>query len=130
MPGLSADGSTVTLRLLPPSAIVPLAGAALSQLPVLDACAEGGPPTLPFERDEVDRIAEACGRVEDDNLHKRARTRARLPRRHPANPDVGGRAHAVDQLRAMMLDVADINELVLQLGHAIPTEATLRAVKI
>ncbi len=109
---------------------MPLAGAALSQFPVLDACAEGGLRLHPFERDEIDRIAEACGRVEDDNLHKRARTRARLPRGHPANPDVGGRANAVDQLRAMMLDVADINELVLQLGHAIPTEATLGAVKI
>ena len=30
----------------------------------------------------------------------------------------------------MMLDVADIDELVLQLGHAIPTEATLGAVEI
>jgi len=46
------------------------------------------------------------------------------------NPDVGGRADPVDQLRSMMLDVADIDQLVLQLGHAIPTEATLGAVKI
>ena len=53
-----------------------------------------------------------------------------LARGYPANPDVGGRADAVDQLRAMMLDVADIDELVLQLGHAIPTEATLGAVEI
>src|SRR6516165_6580164 len=30
----------------------------------------------------------------------------------------------------MMLDVADIDELVLQLGHVIPTEATLGAVEI
>ena len=30
----------------------------------------------------------------------------------------------------MMLDVADIDELVLQLGHLIPTEATLGAVEI
>src|SRR5215469_2467677 len=53
-----------------------------------------------------------------------------LARRYPANPDVGGRADAVDQLRSMMLDVADIDELVLKLGHAIPTEATLGAVEI
>src|SRR5271163_4513805 len=49
---------------------------------------------------------------------------------HPANPDIGGRADAVDQLPGMMLDVADIDELVLQLGHAIPTEATFGAVGI
>src|SRR5271154_4206562 len=30
----------------------------------------------------------------------------------------------------MMLDMADIDELVLQLGHAIPTEATFGAVEI
>src|SRR5215467_11077270 len=53
-----------------------------------------------------------------------------LARGYPANPDVGGRADPVDQLRAMMLDVADIDELVLQLGHAIPTEATFGAVEI
>jgi len=39
---------------------------------------EETPPTLPFNRDEVDRILEACGRLEDDNpatverTHKRA----------------------------------------------------------
>ena len=53
-----------------------------------------------------------------------------LTRGHPANSDVGGRADAVDQLRGMMLDMADIDELVLQLGHAIPTEATFVAVEI
>src|SRR5271157_3267045 len=53
-----------------------------------------------------------------------------LARGHPANPHVSGRADAVDQLRAMMLDVADIDELVLQFGHAIPTEATLSAIEI
>src|SRR5579859_1804740 len=53
-----------------------------------------------------------------------------LARGHPANPDVGGRADAIDQLRGMMLDMADIDELVLQLGHAIPTEATFGAVEI
>ncbi len=54
----------------------------------------------------------------------------RLVRCHPANPDVGGRADAIDQLRGMMLDMADIDELVLQLGHAIPTEATFGSVEI
>src|SRR5262245_11850105 len=54
----------------------------------------------------------------------------RLARGYPGNPDVGGRADAIDQLRSVMLDVADINELVLQLGHLIPTEATLGAIEI
>src|SRR5689334_2080166 len=53
-----------------------------------------------------------------------------LARGYPVNPDVSGRADPVDQLRSMMLDVANIDELVLQLGHAIPTEATLGAVEI
>ena len=43
---------------------------------------------------------------------------------------MGGRADAIDQLRSVMLDVANIDELVLQLGHAIPTEATIGAVEI
>src|SRR5579871_4454121 len=30
----------------------------------------------------------------------------------------------------MVLDMADINELMLQLGHAVPTEATFGAVEI
>jgi len=38
---------------------------------------EDGPPTLPFTRDEVDRILEACGRLEDDNTHTVERTRCR-----------------------------------------------------
>jgi len=38
---------------------------------------EDGPPTLPFEPDEVDKILDACGRLEDDNPNTRERTRAR-----------------------------------------------------
>ena len=57
-------------------------------------------------------------------------TRVPLAGGHPGNPDIGGRADSVDQLATVMLDVADIDELVLQLGHAIPTEATLGAVEI
>jgi site-specific recombinase XerD len=38
---------------------------------------EDGPPTLPFGRDEVDKILEACGELEDDNPHTVERTRAR-----------------------------------------------------
>lgn len=36
-----------------------------------------GPPTLPFERAEVAKILDACGRLEDDNPHTMERTRAR-----------------------------------------------------
>jgi site-specific recombinase XerD len=38
---------------------------------------EDGPPTLPFGREEVDKILEACGNLEDDNPHTVERTRAR-----------------------------------------------------
>ncbi|MEK7752189.1 MAG: tyrosine-type recombinase/integrase, partial [Acidobacteriota bacterium] len=38
---------------------------------------EGGPPTLPFDRDEVDAILAACGKIEDDNPHTLGRTQAR-----------------------------------------------------
>ena len=43
---------------------------------------------------------------------------ARLPR----NPGAGGRADAADLLRGMMLDMADIDELVLQLGKTFPAK--------
>src|SRR5579862_4524764 len=61
--------------------------------------------------------------------HQAAPTRP-LAGAHPANPDAGGRADAVDQLRGMVLDVTDIDELMLQLGHAVPTEAALGTVEI
>ncbi|MGA9623968.1 MAG: tyrosine-type recombinase/integrase [Bryobacteraceae bacterium] len=38
---------------------------------------EDGPPTLPFGRDEVDKILEACGKLEDGNPQTVERTRAR-----------------------------------------------------
>ncbi|MGA2721419.1 MAG: tyrosine-type recombinase/integrase [Bryobacteraceae bacterium] len=38
---------------------------------------EDGPPTLPFEADEVEKILDACGKLEDDNPHTVGRTRAR-----------------------------------------------------
>jgi len=38
---------------------------------------EDGPPTLPFENDEVEAILGACDRLEDDNPGVRDRTRAR-----------------------------------------------------
>jgi integrase/recombinase XerD len=38
---------------------------------------EAGPPTLPFGRDEVDKILEACGKLEDGNPQTVERTRAR-----------------------------------------------------
>lgn len=41
----------------------------------LDPPAEDGPPTLPFTAAEVERILDACGRLENDNPHTRERTR-------------------------------------------------------
>jgi integrase/recombinase XerD len=38
---------------------------------------EDGPPTLPFEDEEVDKILAACGKLEDKNPNTLARTRAR-----------------------------------------------------
>jgi integrase/recombinase XerD len=38
---------------------------------------EDGPPTLPFDAGEVEKILDACGKLEDDNPHTRERTRAR-----------------------------------------------------
>src|SRR5215471_13174016 len=67
--------------------------------------------------------------VEHDSENCQTSTSALAPA-HPADSHVSGRADAVDQLRAMMLDVADIDELVLLLGQAIPTEATLSAIEI
>ena len=38
---------------------------------------EDGPPTLPFGRDEVEQILDACGKLEDGNPQTVERTRAR-----------------------------------------------------
>jgi len=49
---------------------------------------------------------------------------------HPFDAGVGRRAESVGQLRAMMLDVADTDELMLELGHLVPRESTLRTLEI
>lgn len=49
---------------------------------------------------------------------------------HPLDADVGGGAEPVGQLRAVMLDVPDIDQLMFELGHAVPLEPAHRAVEI
>src|SRR4026208_830418 len=48
----------------------------------------------------------------------------------PPYADVRRGTQAIRELRAVMLDVTDVHQLMLQLRHAVPTETTLRAVEI
>src|SRR4026207_1528637 len=48
----------------------------------------------------------------------------------PPNADVCRGTQTIRELRAVMLDVTDVHQLMLQLRHAVPTETALRAVEI
>jgi hypothetical protein len=48
----------------------------------------------------------------------------------PPDANVRRGTETIRELRAVMLDVTDVHELMLQLRHAIPTETALRAVEI
>ena len=48
----------------------------------------------------------------------------------PPDADVRRGTETIRELRAVMLDVTDVHQLMLQLRHAVPTETALRAVEI
>src|SRR4029453_19572511 len=48
----------------------------------------------------------------------------------PPDADVRRGTETIRELRAVMLDVTEVQQLMLQLRHAVPTETTLRAVEI
>jgi len=48
----------------------------------------------------------------------------------PPDADVRRGTQAIRELRAVMLDVTEVHQLMLQLRHAVPTETALRAVEI
>jgi integrase/recombinase XerD len=71
----------------------------------LDPPKEQGPPTLPFERGEIDKILAACGRLEDDNPSTVERTRARARARILVLLYTGFRISDVERLSRKSVDL-------------------------